>query len=150
MAEQLYKDIEIDGESYRIKKFSAVTGMQIARLILSKMTPLIPMLSSLSNDPDALMKNVGVLSQCLDGISDEEIDSLIRKCLKVCQQKKAMGYARCMEDSGAYGVEGLKYNLSLTLKLCWEAISWGAADFFAASGLGSILKQARTSTPSNS
>ena len=86
MAEQLYKDIEIDGESYRIKKFSAVTGMQIARLILSKMTPLIPMLSSLSTDPDALMKNVGVLSQCLDGISDEEIDSLIRKYLKVCQQ----------------------------------------------------------------
>lgn len=147
MAEQLFKTVEIDGETYMIRKFTAITGLQIARLIISKMAPIIPALSAAQSDaPDALAKNVELLSQCLDSISDDEIAALTRKCLKVCKKKMAMGYTPCLNEDGTYGVEGLEYNLSLTLRLCFEAISWGASDFFAASGLGSILSVSKASS----
>ena len=85
MAEQLFKTVEIDGETYMIRKFTAITGLQIARLIISKMAPIIPALSAAQSDAlDALAKNVELLSQCLDSISDDEIAALARKCLKVC------------------------------------------------------------------
>lgn len=138
MAVDLFKTVEIGESTYRIKKFTAITGMQIARMILSKLTPLAPLLREAGNDLDAetLYANLSQLSKCLDTISDEELASLTKKCLLVCAKKMPHGYVNCIDDAGNYALEGLEYDLLLTLRLIWEAIAWGAADFFDANGLG--------------
>ena len=136
MAVDIFKTVEIGESTYRIKKFTAITGLQIARMILSKLTPLAPLLREAGNDLDAetLYANLSQLSKCLDTISDEELASLTKKC-----------YVNCIDDSGNYALEGLEYDLMLTLRLIWEAIAWGAADFFDANGLGFFRNKAAAS-----
>ena len=38
-----------------------------------------------------------------------------------------------------YGVDDVEYDMGLTIRLCYEAIKWGAADFFG--GKDSPLRQ---------
>ena len=62
---------------------------------------------------------------------------IIDKCLRVCYARLPAGLQPVIDETGNYGVEGVEYDMGLTLRLCFEAIKWGASDFFA--GNGSLL-----------
>ena len=128
MSKEIFKAVEIDGRSFSIRKFDAKTGLQIARLILTKLSGLMPSLmggEDLSGD-----KMYGLLFDALANITDTDLDSLVNKCLRVCYENLAAGRAPVMHDTGHYGVEDVEFDMILTIKLCVEAIMWGAADFF--------------------
>ena len=131
MAEELFKSVEIDGERYTIKKFTALTGLQIAKMIIAKAEPLVPVLEKgLDSDEvaDAIFKMA-------ENISDEDLRYLINKCLRNCYKALPAGLQPVIDNAGNYGVDGIEYNLKKTIRLCYEAISWGASDFFGEGGL---------------
>ena len=144
MPTNIYTQVTIGEDVYSIKKFDAKTGLKLARLVISKAAPLIPMLESLSGDngENKSMDDNAVydaVSAVLDTLSDNDIDNLVDKCLRVCYANLSAGLAPIIDDTGNYGVEGVEYDMSLTLRLCFEAIKWGASDFF--DGKNSGLKQ---------
>lgn len=140
MATNIYTNIEIDGVSYSIKKFTAKTGLKMARLVLAKLAPIIPML-----DPDASTEDklYETLADIFDSLSDADIDDIVDKCLRVCYVPLAAGLQPIIDETGHYGVEDVEHDLMLTLRLCFEAIKWGASDFFGekSSALKGILGQ---------
>lgn len=131
MAEELYKAVEIDGERYSIKKFTAIAGLQIAKMILSKLTPMLPYLDGSDEVPPEamaeMMHNIGQMS-------DEDVENLVKKCLKCCYKVMPAGLQAVIDTTGHYGVEGVEYDLVLTCRLCIEAIKWGTSDFFGEKG----------------
>ena len=137
--EGIFKRVTIKDEEYIIQKFDAKTGMKLARLVLSKASAIIPYLSDNDEDKDNEDKDnedkdngsmIGVVMAILGDLKDEDIDNLVDKCLRVCYVDLPAGRQPVIDETGHYGVEGVEYDMMLTLMLCWEAIKWGAADFF--------------------
>lgn len=140
MATNIYTNIEIDGVSYSIKKFTAKTGLKMARLVLAKLAPIIPMLDPGASTDDKLYET---LAEIFDSLSDADIDNIVDKCLRECYVILPAGPQPIIDETGHYGVEDVEHDLMLTLRLCFEAIKWGASDFFGekSSALKGILGQ---------
>lgn len=155
MPTNLFTSVTIDGTAYSIKKFDAKTGLKLARLVISKAAPIIPMLDKITgkdegkntgkderNKPDAegnkeLYKVVGAV---LETLSDSDLDDLMDKCLRVCYASLPAGEQPIIDENGNFGVPDVEYDIGLCIRLCFEAIKWGAADFFAGkSSLSSLL-----------
>lgn len=166
MPTNVFTTVTIGEEQYSIKKFDAKTGLKIARMVIAKAAPLIPLLEKsedktlMPNKPDkpgeddkigkiddrAIYEVVGTI---LDTLSDSDVDDLVDKCLRVCYLNLPAGPAAVIDETGHYGVEDVEYDMALTIRLCIEAIKWGASDFFG--GKNSALSQflARTGSSRN-
>ena len=152
MDSSILKSVVIDEETYVIRKFDARTGLKIARLLLAKATPILPLLDdgdakkavakakkmAAKSDDDKLYEMIG---KVMETLSDDDIDDLLNKCLRVVSKQMPAGLQPIIDATGNYGVEGIEYNLKLTLRLAYEAIVWGASDFFDGKGLAGLLPQ---------
>ena len=141
MPTNLYTNVTIGEQEYAIKKFDARTGMKLARLVISKAAPIIPMLETITKDsgkektdekPEDNNKIYEAVGAVLATLTDEDMDNLMDKCLRVCYAKLPAGLQPVIDENGNYGVEGVEYDMGLAIRLCFEAIKWGASDFFAA------------------
>ena len=148
MSANLFTSVTINETEYKIKKFDAKTGLKLARLVISKLAPIIPLLDSIEAEEAkkaAAAKKDGKKAKAIDindqetwqmfgsalgQLADEDIDNLVDKCLRVCYVTLPAGLQPVIDEVGNYGVEGIEYDWGLTLRLCFEAIKWGASDFF--------------------
>lgn len=142
MPTNLYTDVLIGDTTYTIRKFDAKTGLKLARLIVAKATKLINLFDddkpSGKGKKKAAAENADIyqtVGTVLESLSDEDLDTIIDKCLRACFVKLPAGLQPVLDENGNYGVEGIEYDMPLTLKLCFEAIKWGASDFFGDNGL---------------
>lgn len=152
MATNIYNKVTINDQEYVIKKFDAMTGLKLARLVIAKAIPIIPLLDIGDDKEDGqkdgkkTAKDVAnderiytVVGEVLGTMSDADIDDLVKKCLSVCYVDLPAGMQPIIDETGHYGVEDVEYDMGLTIRLCYEAIKWGAADFFG--GKDSPLRQ---------
>ena len=147
MNNELFKTVVIDDDTYIIRKFDARTGLKIARLLLAKATPLMPLLDEAdakkaakkAKEVVADEKIYTVIGKIMEELSDEDIDTLVDKCLRVVSKQLPAGPQPIIDAAGNYGVEGIEYDLKLTLRLAYEAVVWGASDFFGEKGLAGLL-----------
>lgn len=140
MRDDLYTMVTIGEDNYRIKKFTSINGLQIARLVVSKLAPLIPLIVSDSRN-NGVEGMAEVIGEAIGTLEDKDIETLVKKCLRNCEKMLKLGPVRCIDENGNYGVEDLEYDIVITIQLVVEAIKWGAGDFFGekASGLRQIL-----------
>ena len=135
MTAEIFTTVTINERTFAIKKFDAKAGLKMARFVIAKLAPLIPMLNTGIDEKgeekemsdEQLYEVVGMIT---DKLSDDDIDSLVDKCLRVCYEVLPAGRAAVIDETGHYGVEGVEYNPVLALRLCFEAIKWGASAFF--------------------
>lgn len=128
MADDIRTIVVVNGEEYQVTKFTAVTGLQIARLVLAKFAPIIPLVSGKGNMGTEDM--LAIVGSAIESVSDDDIEVLVKKCLRVCKKKLKSGHVACIDENGNYGIEGLEHDLITTIMLVVEAIKWGAGDFF--------------------
>lgn len=152
MSANLVKSVEINDREFIIKKFDAKTGLKIARLVIAKAAPLIPTLGNMADDAnkgskgktkeqiqrenDQVFASVG---QVLGALDDDDLDLLIDRCLRFCSERLPAGPTAIIDQTGHYAIPDVEYDMMLTLRLCFEAIKFGASDFF--DGDSSVLKQ---------
>lgn len=151
------KSVILNDREFLIRKFNAKAGLKMARFVLAKLAPLIPLLDNGNDTDDAnlteeqkrakaekdserLYEIVGIIT---DKLSDDDIDYLVDHCLAVCSEKLAAGQASVLDETGNYGVAGVEDDPILTLMLCYHAIAWGASAFFGAksSTLNNLMSQ---------
>lgn len=127
----LYKTVTIGERRFVIRKMTAMAGLQLARLLLAKALPIAPKLE------EGL--DVATIAQAVETVSDAELQTIVTKCLCVCAEDLPAGRAPVLDDAGHFGVEGVEYDMGLTLRLCAEAIKWSMGDFFGGS-LSDLLR----------
>ena len=148
MATNIYNKVTINDQEYVIRKFDAMTGLKLARLVIAKAAPIIPRLDG-GDDQTGAKKTAQdmahderiytAVGEVLGTMSDSDIDDLVKKCLSVCFIDLPAGMQPIIDETGHYGVDDVEYDMGLTIRLCYEAIKWGAADFFG--GKDSPLRQ---------
>ena len=146
MAANIFNKVTINDQEYVIRKFDAMTGLKLARLVIAKAAPILPLLDA--GDAQNGEKTAGiarddriytVFGEVLSAMTDADIDDLVKKCLSVCSVELPAGPQPIIDETGHYGVDDVEYDMGLTIRLCYEAIKWGAADFFG--GKNSPLRQ---------
>jgi len=141
MDSELFNKVTIRDSEYLIKKFDAKTGLKMARLVMARAKPLIALLADGNAQSDGQM--YGAALAILGELTDDDIDALVDKCLRVCYVSDDInGLTPIMDRAGNYNIGGVEYDLALTLMLCFEAIKWGASDFFGEnSSISSLLRK---------
>lgn len=146
MATNIFNRVTINDQEYVIRKFDAMTGLKLARLVIAKAAPIIPLLDSGDGKKGKNAQEIAsddriytVIGEVLGTMTDADIDDLVKKCLSVCFVDLPAGMQPIIDETGHYGVEGVEYDMLLTIRLCYEAIKWGASDFFGEKGL--LLRQ---------
>lgn len=140
MATEIYTKVTTNDRVFLIKKFDAKTGLKLARLVMAKAAPLIPIIEAADSVRDALEDErvFKAIGNILGDLDDRDIDDLVDKCLRVCYEDLPAGKQAVMDETGHFGVEDVEYDMGLTIRLCFEAIKWGASDFFDGNLLASI------------
>ena len=153
MATNIFNKVTINDQEYVIRKFDAMTGLKLARLVIAKAAPIIPLLDIGDDQKDGQKDGqkktaqdianderiYTVVGEVLGTMSDADIDDLVKKCLSACFVDLPAGKQPIIDETGHYGVDDVEYDMALTIRLCYEAIKWGAADFFG--GKDSPLRQ---------
>lgn len=138
-----YKDIELSGRKWRIKKFDARTGSYILFKVLGLFTPVLKSLD-IKSIKEIKDENINLTEIAANMMSLEEKDFkyIQDKCLQVCYEILPGGPAPVLNDSGNYGVIGIENDIATVLGLTAHALVFNISGFFAASHstlLGGII-----------
>ncbi|MFC3768361.1 phage tail assembly chaperone [Paenibacillus sp. GCM10012303] len=141
-----YKDVEINGRTFRIRKFDALTGS----FMLVKVTGLIAPL--FKNVDISKLKEVGEASEIdlgafnvsgmiaeIGNLSESDFRYVQEKCLQVCGELLPAGVAPILNSNGTFGVAGLEEDTMTVLALTVHAILFNVKGFFAGSPLASLV-----------
>ncbi|HWQ41324.1 MAG TPA: hypothetical protein VN456_04735 [Desulfosporosinus sp.] len=140
-----FKEVEMKGRKFIIKKFDARTGS----FMLIKVTGIIaPMLKGLDLKKIQAMKaesldlnsiDIPGIVSGLTSLKEEEFNYIHDKCLQVCFETLPAGPTRVMNSDGTFGVVGLETDSSTTLALVAHALMHNVTGFFSGSPLAGML-----------
>ena len=144
-------EMDIDGEkrTFRIQKMDAFTGTFLMKLLTEKVLPslkdAIKIVNSESPDDEnaaevSMQKMLlEIIPELLSSLDEKETRRLMTVCLQTVSCLYEAGYQKVVDSNGNFGVEELEYDVAACLKLVYQVFVFNCADFFAESGLGSIL-----------
>jgi len=155
------KIVEIEGRTFQITKYSAVTGLIIAKLIISKILPmlqsLLPVISTaMSGDEGAKESVMAELEQhfdfesiarALDLVTEQDMTYIVEKSLMSCSEILGAGPAQVLNPNKTYGVPNVEYDVVLVLRLVCEAVLLGCGGFFEGDRLTSVMSPVFSSLP---
>lgn len=164
------KYFEVEGRKFCVKKYTAMVGANIAKLLMAKVIPVfqdfIPLIKELQSSkkpPIALAKgedkqekrqtqsesevfdkiaenlSLDTIAKALEMVSEQDFEYIVTKSLQSISEVLPAGEAPVMYSNGAYGVEGIEYDVILVLRLTCEAVMWGCGDFFDGNRLASVM-----------
>ena len=156
-ARELFKEIEIehDGatELYRVRKMDAFSGSALLKLILSKFLPVVQQAEEFfkANAPEgggefteeqreemnrkATAMIIRLAPPLLDNLSEDELKSLMVRCLQFCDKKLKSGWVQVVDKSKNFQVDDVEYDLPLCLNLCVQSAMFSCSGFFGGNGL---------------
>lgn len=154
MSRVVTKTIEVEDRKFVIKKYTAMDGLKIAKLLLAKVIPmfqdLVPLIKSMVGsegedrgiDVESAVENLSLdtIAAALDKITGADFDYIVMKSLQAVSEVLPAGEAPVMYSNGTFGVENIEYDVILTLRLTCEAVMWGCGDFFDGNRLTSVMK----------
>lgn len=141
-----YKDVEINGRTFRIRKFDARTGS----FMLIKITGLLaPLFKNMDLSKFKDVKNVseikldalnipGLMSG-LGNLSEEDFEYVQGKCLQVCSEVLPAGLTPVLNSNGTFGVTGIEDDTMTVLALTAHTLIFNVKGFFSGSPLASLV-----------
>lgn len=136
------KQIDINGQMWKIDKLSAYDGAYLGYILLNNALP--PIISQ------ALGSEMGEAAAKGEPMSKKQFRQLMQDLLKATALKMPSGWVQAVDELGNFQVPGLENDLVLCIRLVVEVIRFNFADFFADGGLldsvGGLLGMSRSST----
>ena len=132
---ETFKDIEVNGRKFRIKKFDALTGSYVLYTVLTQLLPagIIQQISGLT---DAMQSTA-------EPISKEKFIDLQKDCLKMCSEIIPAGDVIApmpiMLADGRWGIDGIENDILLVLALTVHVLRYNVEDFFADDALTGLV-----------
>lgn len=139
-----YKDVEVNGRKFRIKKFPARTGS----FVLIKLTTILaPILVSIK--PNLKAETVddieigdidltGILEH-LGNISEKDFSYIQDQALRVCYELLPSGLAPVLNQNGSFGVTDIEDDTAAVMELTIHALGFNLTSFFQGSGLSGLV-----------
>lgn len=155
-ARVITKNVEIEDRRFVVKKYTAMDGLKVAKLILAKVIPVfqdfMPLLKNRQNGElkaeaesnmiAEVVENFSLdtVAAALEKISGDDFDYIVSKSLQSITEVLPAGESPVMYANGTFGVENVEYDPILVLRLTCEAVMWSCGDFFDGNRLTSVMK----------
>jgi len=139
------KNIELDGRAWQLRKFTAMDGIKLGKMIVGRLVPIVEGLikdgnidtaksitSSLTQIDGDLLENIpiGKISELLNQISDDDLDYIKNKCFCNISEMLGGGATQILSANGFYQIPDVEYDPQLFVMLLWEQLKFGLSDFF--------------------
>ncbi|MCL2084427.1 MAG: hypothetical protein FWH06_04110 [Oscillospiraceae bacterium] len=150
------KTVEVEGRTFQIRKYSAITGLKIAKMLIAKILPVFqsafPIISKVMSEDSLNDENVpteffGEISKALDLVSPDDLACIVRDSLTNCYEVLPAGAAQVMNANGTYGVQNVEHDVIIALRLVCETVLLGCGDFFDVRRLTSVMSPLFSSLP---
>jgi hypothetical protein len=133
---ETFKDVEISGRKFRIRKFDAQTGSYIAFKLTTQVLPF---------GMDAQMGGIVGLLSNRKPMSKEEFFELQNDCLKVCseliEKDGAQATLAVMMADGSWGVDGLESDAMTVIMLTIHSLMFNVTSFFGEDALKGLTEK---------
>ncbi|WNF07269.1 phage tail assembly chaperone [Brevibacillus borstelensis] len=135
-----YKDVEVNGRKFRVKKFTARVGSFMIVKLTSLLAPIFSSIRSNTGDDFNVedMDIAGILGQ-LSNISEKDFDYIQEQALKVCYEHLPSGLAPVLNENGTFGVLDLEEDAATIMTLTIHALGFNLTSFFQGSGLSGLV-----------
>lgn len=170
---ELQKEITLGEDVYVLKKMDPFAGTYLIKFATSKLVPLLSAAegafagllkgqdapkkrgknggtgqeASAPSESDMLESAMKLLPGLLDEISEEELKTVMTRCLNYVYKRLPGGDQPVMLGN-EFALEEAMYDTGLCLALCVQALIFNCGDFFGGSGsVFARLKTALTSLP---
>lgn len=150
MSRAEFKEFEVGGRKFQVKRFDALTGSYIAFTLFEKILPVImgnkdQFIGSKTPDVSA-DKFSEMLPSTFFKMSREDFTALQKDCLKVCYEVLPAGLTPVIGANGRWGIIGVDTDTGLILRLTIEALLFNLLGFFKEGGLSSLVTSLNSST----
>lgn len=136
------KQMDINGQMWKIDKLSAYDGAYLGYILLNNALP--PMVSQ------ALGGNMEEVTSSGAPMSKAQFRQMMQDLLRVTAKKMPAGWIQSVDEMGNFQLPELETDLVLCIRLVVEVIRFNFTDFFADGGLldavGGLLGMSRSST----
>jgi hypothetical protein len=146
------KTIEVEERTFVVKKYPAMEGLKIAKVLIAKILPVfqtfMPLVAESQKggmSAENVLSNLGdylsldTIADTLDKIAPEDFDYIMQKSLQNAYENLPAGEARVLNPDGTYGVLDVEHDPLIVLRLVCEVVMWGIGDFFDGKRLTSIM-----------
>jgi hypothetical protein len=127
------RELEIQGNNYRIGKLNPFEQFHIVRRVSPVLVALGEIQSKMKKiedgeEPDeGLFAKFGGLANIVSKMPDEDVDYVLKLCLKVCKRVDTNGTAPVLASSGKLMYEDI--DMSVMLKIAFETIEENLGGF---------------------
>jgi len=139
---ETFKDIELAGRKWRIKKFDALTGSYISAKLIGKLGAILASVASGNVSNQAAIATA--VSEALSSMSKSEFIELQIDALSVTGEITAVAGTEATLPvklaTGAWGVEGLEDDLITVMALVIHSLVFNVSPFFDGNALKSALE----------
>lgn len=126
---ETFKEVTLDGRTFRIQKFDALTGSYVAYRLMAEALPF------------GMGAEIGVPQTGeMKLMSKKDFKELQLDCLRVCFETLPAGITCVVNDNGSFGVPDLENDTKTVLALTIHALMFNISSFFGESLLDSIAK----------
>ncbi|NOU95590.1 hypothetical protein GC093_20490 [Paenibacillus sp. LMG 31456] len=151
-----HKDVEINGRTFRIKKFDALTGSFMLIKITGLLAPLVKnmdlgKLKGVNDVSEVDLKafNIPGIMEGLGSLTEEDFKYVQERSLRVCGEMLPAGFTPVLNGEGNFGVLGLEDDTMTVLALTTHALVFNVKGFFQGSPLASIVGGLLTTSQQN-
>lgn len=143
------KTVELQGRTFEIRSFDALTGSYIAFTLMEKMLPMgmedkvKKTLRGEGKDIDALPTGNRAI------MSKGEFMAFQKDCLSVVGEVLPARTAPILNANGSWGVDDIADNTMLVLMLTIHALAFNIAGFFGEGGLSELMSGLKDLMPAN-
>lgn len=154
MSRAEFKEFEVGGRKFQVKRFDALTGSYIAFTLFEKILPVIMGNKDKflgTKTPDASADSFAeMLPSTLFKMSREDFTALQKDCLKVCYEVLPAGLTPVIGANGRWGIIGVDTDTGLILRLTIEALLFNLLGFFNDGGLSSLVTSLNSTSATKS
>lgn len=138
-----YKDVEINGRTFRVGKYSALTGAFILAKVTGILAPLfkkvdLNKLKDMTELDLGLLDIPGMLAE-LTNLNEKDFIYVQERSLQVVSEVLPGGLTPVMDKNGNFGAIGLETDISTVLALTVHVVIFNTKGFFQGSPLASLL-----------
>lgn len=138
-----FKNIEVDGRTFRLKKMNALTASYMLTKLIKILAPIVKYIN-LDDDSENLdlnKLNITEMASSLLDLKEEDFNYIQKNVLKVIQEVLPGGEPYVLNQYGEFEALNVEYNIELVMNLTVQGLWFNFEGFFKENLLASITKR---------
>ncbi len=135
-----FKNIEVDGRTFRLNKMNAKTGSYMLFKLIKMLTPILKNIKDDAKEVDLTDLNLTEIASSLFDLEEKEFRYIQDNSLQVVQEILPGGQPFILNKYGEFEALNVEFDTGLIMNLTVQSLVFNVTGFFKGSPLESMLK----------